>query len=150
MSELGIGVVSSILAVLIVFFVQCIWKGIVEPWYEERIYSDAKIEGVWELTYPELHLKESVTLKRKGHSVTGTIVVTASSDTGKTYELDGRFKNLILTVSYSATDKSALDSGTFTLMLVDNGRRFNGVSSLYVDGQNKIESHKCTWSKKVL
>lgn len=67
MGAIAIGIISGLLATFIVVVIQKLWVSAIEPWYEERIYKDAHIEGVWEGIYPELDLKEIITLKRNSH-----------------------------------------------------------------------------------
>jgi hypothetical protein len=71
---------------------------ILVPWFEERVYKDAQIEGKWFSLYPttEEHRQETISLTRHGHAVTGTMICTAGFDEGEQYQLSGSFRNLIL------------------------------------------------------
>jgi len=148
MEPIAIGIISGLLTTFIVVVIQKLWSGAIEPWYEERIYRDAKIEGTWEGLYPEIDLKEVVTLKRTAHKVEGVVAIVEGPDQGKTYEISGTFKNLILTASYSAVDRRSLDRGSYTLMLKNNGQRFEGFSSFYEDTGSKVDSGACIWVRK--
>jgi len=148
MAEIGIGIIAGLLTTILVVLVQKIWVSAVEPWYEERVYKDAKIEGEWEVTYPAIKLSELATLKRKGHKISGVVAVIEGPDRGKTYEVEGLFKNLLLTLSYSAMDRASLDRGTYTLILRDNGRKLEGASAFYEDGTNSIDKQACDWERK--
>jgi len=61
---------------LLVFIFNNVWKKIIEPWWEERLYRDVEIEGTWIATYPDstTGCEEIVEMKRNGHRVYGTIV----------------------------------------------------------------------------
>jgi hypothetical protein len=52
--SLIVGVVSGVVTTILVFSFRIVWKKIIMPWYEERLYQGAKIEGVWssEITFP--------------------------------------------------------------------------------------------------
>lgn len=148
MEPIAIGIISGLLTTFIVVVLQKLWVSAIEPWYEERIYKDAYIEGVWEGVYPELKLKEIITLKRKSHCVEGVIAIVEGPDQGKTYEISGTFKNLILTASYNSVNRQSLDRGTYTLMLRNNGSKLEGYSAFYEDDTSKIIYGACVWNRK--
>jgi hypothetical protein len=149
METIGVGIVSGIFVTFIVFVFQCLWVNAIQPWYEERVYKDARIEGGWKITYPSLECEEHVELKRKGHTVTGVVIVMHGNDQGKSYKLEGTFKNLILTASYSADNPRTLDRGSFALLLGDNGNRLRGHSVIYHDEKNSMDSAPCVWNREV-
>jgi hypothetical protein len=148
MEALGVGIVSGLVVTLIVVVFRGLWIAVIQPWYEERIYRDAKIEGQWKSTYANSDDEELIELKRKGHRVSGVITVTQGTDHGKAYNLDGTFKNLILTASYSAMSQSSLDRGSYTLMLIHNGQKFKGHCAYYCDEENQILSEECEWERE--
>jgi len=148
MDSIAIGIIAGLITTFIVIVIQKLWSGAVEPWYEERIYKDARIEGVWEGTYPDIDLKEIITLKRVAHSVSGIVAIVEGPNQGQTYELSGTFKNLILTVTYSAKDRESLDRGSYTLMLKNNGKTMEGHSVFYEDDMNEIVTGPCVWKRK--
>jgi len=143
-----LGIISGLITTFIVIVIQKLWGSVIEPWYEERIYKDAKIEGIWEGVYPDLDLKEIVTLKRNSHHIEGVIAIVEGPDQGKTYEITGTFKNLILSASYSAIDRKSLDRGAYTMMLKNNGDKLVGFSAFYEDDLNAVVSGQCTWTRK--
>lgn len=149
MNEFAVGIYSGLITSLLVFAFQSQWKKIIVPWYEERIYKDARIEGNWEIEYDGIARREIIALERKAHSVSGTIVGIAGEDIGKSYKLDGVFKNLLLTASYSSEDRTSLDRGTFTLFLGDNGNTLKGCSSYYEDESGTVTSDNCKWRRKI-
>lgn len=148
MENIAIGIVSGLLTAFLVIVIRKLWVSVVVPWYEECIYKDAHIEGTWEGVYPELELKEIITLKRNSHFVEGIIAIVEGPDQGKTYEVTGTFKNLILTASYNSLNKQNLDRGTYTLMLRNNGSSLEGYSAFYEDDSNKIMYGNCVWNRK--
>ena len=118
------------------------------PWFEERVYKDARIEGEWFSLYPLGERQEVITLKRHGHSVTGTITCTKSRtgrDEGQQYDVQGSFRNMILPLTYEAHDRSKTDRGTITLKLIDNAARFDGKIAAYGDEGDLILSTDVIW-----
>ena len=74
MDELVIGVVSGLVASFIVFVLHKLYLSVIRPWIEDRVYKDARIEGRWCISYPEMsEVEEQVTLERSAHKVTGQI-----------------------------------------------------------------------------
>jgi hypothetical protein len=45
--SLGSGVISGLVASGLLLFFSSFWSSSIVPWYEERIYKDARIEGKW-------------------------------------------------------------------------------------------------------
>src|SRR5262245_49878528 len=101
--SLAIGIVSGIVATLLVFAFRGLWEKIFVPWYEELRYQDAEIKGVWlsEITFPEGEKnKHRMQLNRVGHTVLGTTVCYEGYSEGNSYDFRGTFKNLTLTCTY--------------------------------------------------
>ena len=68
------------------------------------------------------------------------MVTLNGANTGNVYNFKGLFKNLILTASYTSNAKGALDRGTITLMLVNNGSTLKGYCSFYEDSSSQVIS----------
>lgn len=148
MESIFTGIVSGLLVAIILVIFQKIWVASLVPWYEEKIYKDAEIEGEWGGRYRGTKIKDNVTLKRSGHAVSGVIVIVEGADQGKTFEFAGTFKNLILTVNYSSLNRRSLDRGSYTLTLRHNGEKFEGFCNIYEDTSGKIISVPCVWTRK--
>lgn len=133
LENLWLGVISGLVATFLSLVIARIWKLIVEPWFEERIYKDAQIEGRWRssgsFVFPETgEVQQSFiwNIRRAGHRVFGTIVCTSGPEDGKTYIFEGEFRNLLFTATYSSDSQSALERGTVSYMLVNNGNTLQG------------------------
>ncbi|WP_375605733.1 hypothetical protein [Flavobacterium davisii] len=87
-------------------------------------------------------------LKRKGHQINGRIIEIGGASDIHTYDLNGSFKNLILTASYESTSKSHIDRGALSLMLVENGRLLEGFFSSYNDNEHCMSPMKCYLYKR--
>lgn len=151
-SNITIGIVSGLFTTLVVVVFHRLWISVIEPWYEERIYKDAKIEGRWksETDYSGIKLTELYVLQRKSHSITGTATVLEGPVPwqGKTFTIEGVFKNMILTASYTSTDPSTFDRGTLTLMLENNGQTLCGQLIFYFDPEHRVKATTVEWQKQ--
>jgi len=148
MNEIGIGIVSGLITTFLIVVLREVWLKIIEPWYEERVYKDARIEGRWRTKYGSIDNKEIVELQRTGHSISGKITVVGGADQGMVYDISGTFNNLLLTGSYVPVNRSCLDRGSFTLMLVSNGERLEGHTSYYLDGEHTVVPDSYVWVRE--
>lgn len=60
----------------------------------------------------------------------------------------GLFKNLILSGTYETFNKENMDRGAFSLMLIDNGKKFEGFFSVYNDDNHSISPMQCILRKQ--
>jgi len=45
------GLISGAVVTLFIIIFRSIWIKIIEPWFEDRVYKDAQIEGKWFTLY---------------------------------------------------------------------------------------------------
>ena len=149
-SNLIVGLISGLTVSFIVMFLGKIWRDIIEPWFEERVYKDMHIEGKWFSLYvSDIDLRtETVNLKRKGHSVTGTLMCNSGGDDGEEYTLTGSFRNLLLPLTYETSDKKKTDRGTITLMSSHNGERLVGKVAMYHTKLDEVSTAPVLWFRK--
>ena len=113
-NQLGQGIVAGVMAAGIVGFVVLVWRRILEPWYEERLYKGVEISGAWEgsIEYPTGGKNNLVIdLRRKAYVVTGSAVCVEGVDKGMRWNLVGTFRNNILTFTYDSASKREIDRG---------------------------------------
>lgn len=141
------GLVSGVLATLLVFVFRSVWNGVVVPWFEERIYKDIRIEGAWYSFYPSSSDKrqEVISIERQGHAVTGKITCSNGNDSGETYLVAGSFRNMLLPLTYESADSKKSDRGTITMQSVHNGERFVGKLAFYFTTQDEISTIDVIW-----
>src|SRR5271166_3798072 len=119
MSELAFslvtGIISGVIATFLIVIFAWFWRTVVEPWYENLVYKDARIEGRWGakgifdfLGQGRLEEEFTWTLTRVGHSVKGIIVCVSGPDKGLTYDVVGTFRNLVLTATYTSQNPATL------------------------------------------
>ena len=141
------GLVSGLVVTLFVLVFRNLWKTIIVPWFENRVYKDIHIEGKWFGLYPstpELR-QDVVSLTRHGHLITGKMICSKGFDEGEEYTLCGSFRNLLLPLTYESTDKSKSDRGTITLKCIRNGERLSGKIALYQTITDRIEAANIIW-----
>lgn len=148
MDSIILGIVSGLLTSFVVICLQGVWRNTLLPLYEECVYKDLKIEGLWVIKYPGTEMEEQVELKRRAHFVSGKIVSLKGADAGKEYTFEGIFKNLIVTGSYSSSSRAGLDRGVFSLMVKNNGIGLEGHGLVYNDETHSVDAVKCEWFKK--
>lgn len=142
------GLVSGLVVTVLVIIFRSIWLKIIVPWFEDRVYKDAHIEGTWFSLYPTLVelREEAITLQRRGHAVTGTMVCVAGGhDEGLQYKVRGSFRNMLLPLVYESKDKAKTDRGSLTLRLVRNANRMEGKIALYHSDTDTVDSWHVVW-----
>ncbi len=87
----------------------------------------------------------SITLERKGHVVTGTMLSIKGKNEGRHYKISGTFKNLILTATYESTDKKEIERGSLSLMLKHNGKCFYGYIVALDDEEHDLGAARTHW-----
>lgn len=149
------GLVSGLIATFFAVGFARFWKTVVEPWFENMVYKDARVEGRWLArgTFDFLNLGQveeefSVTLRRIGHHVCGTAVCVSGPDKGLTYHLDGTFRNLLLTCTYTSQNSAALDRGVYSLMLLNNGKTLRGHCLYYCYLEHDVRTCAYEWNRE--
>ena len=137
------GLLSAFLATSVMLLIRHLWTSILEPWYEDRIYKDALIEGRWTGIGTFEHDEEEELLwilNRRGHAVSGTILCLTGPDQGRSYVFSGEFRNMVLTATYETADRACVDRGTVNMMLLNDGQTLLGHCSYYCPSRHQIES----------
>lgn len=141
------GLISGAIVTLSVIVFRSFWKSVVVPWFEDRVYKDARIEGKWFSLYPgdQPYRQETIVLERRGHAIRGTMICTNGADEGDSYSLSGSFRNLLLPLIYESSDRSRIDRGTITLRSTDDGRGFSGRLAAYGSQDDEVFSARVVW-----
>lgn len=144
------GLISGLIVTLFVFSFRHFWNSIIVPWFEERVYKDAQIEGKWFGFYPETddYRQDIITLKRHGHAIQGQMICKNGGDEGIEYSVYGSFRNMLLPLVYESTDKTATDRGSITLRWINNGEVLSGKIALYNTNTDTIVAGPIVWFRK--
>jgi hypothetical protein len=145
--QLATGLISGLVVTFIAILGRSVWAKVVVPWFEERVYKDAHIEGKWFSLYPESPRirQEVINLERHGHQISGTMICINGGDKGEKYNLSGSFRNLILPLTYESTEKGKTDRGSLTLMCLANGEVLKGQIANYDTNHNTVQSAGVIW-----
>ena len=98
------GVVASLLSVFITTVAVAVWRAIIIPWYEERLYKGPEIKGAWETSIDYINAGSNriiYYLSRQGINVKGYAHCHEGPEKGMFWTLTGEFKNLILNLIFS-------------------------------------------------
>lgn len=147
---LASGLISGLVVSLLVVFISRFWAYVVVPWFEDRIYKDAHIEGKWFGLYPATvdYRQDIVVLKRHGHAICGKMVCVHGDDEGEEYALSGSFRNMILPLTYETLDKHKTDRGTITLICSRNGEQLIGKIALYETMTDRVTTGNIIWFRR--
>lgn len=111
------------------------WPIIRSLFDEESRRQGAQISGSWEAIedFPasKSQNKYTMELKCRGGRVTGQHVCIDGPDKGKTFNLNGSYKDQILTFTWMPDNRAALESGTVTARL-SKDKRLEG-HGLYIE-----------------
>ena len=145
------GLISAILLGLSLYLFRTVWKFWIEPWYENKLYCDARIDGEWTATLTAHETApdcENVVIKQTGHAVTGQIECVSGPDANRKYIFTGVIRNQILSAYYWNASKGSIDSGSFSLHLEGDGNELNGYSAYYQDQKNNVVGREYKWLRK--
>ncbi|RNC85886.1 MAG: hypothetical protein ED557_03705 [Balneola sp.] len=177
LENISIGIVAGLLTAFITIVLRALWVRILIPWFEELLYKDIKIEGVWIGLYIDnYHLIEQgtiepgeedwnkmletvaedgyspseirVNLKRNGYRIRGDFLGISGSEKGTIAKLEGEFKNLILSGIYDTKDNQIIDKGSFSFISIKNGTMLKGYFSSYENNSHSIRPFYCLLKKE--
>lgn len=142
-----IGITSGLIVTLFVLVFRSFWNSVVTPWFENRVYKDARIEGKWYgiLADAPYFKQELITLTRSGHEISGKMICISGPDEGEEYILSGSFRNMILPLTYESSNAKKTDRGSLTLMCIRNGNRLTGKIASYSTGTDSVQAHSILW-----
>ena len=146
-----IGVCSGMIASAVGLIIRSIWLNSIKPAFENAVYKDIKIEGKWIGSYKRdgNHAVNEylLSLTRKSHGISGTLIGTKGGDEGRVFTLKGSFRNLILTSTFESTNDVCLERGCLNLMVKNNGKSLSGVFTNYFDSAHEVSARDITFSR---
>ena len=177
LENITIGIVAGLVTAFITIVLRSLWIKVLIPWFEELLYKDIKIEGIWNgvfidsidlamngiLMPNEENLGEylktgteseyqsseiRMNLKRNGYKISGTFLGISGSEKGTISDIRADFKNLLLSGVYETSDKAIIDKGSFNLIAINNGKVLKGYFSAYENGSHSIRPFYCLLKKE--
>lgn len=142
LTSLLLGIVGGLVTSACVFFFGRIWRLNIEPWFEDLVYKDARIEGNWrgETTRNSIPRVVVWEISQTGHRITATATPISGPNEGKRFNVEGMFRNSVLTVTYCMQSNQTLERGCLALKLINNGQRLQGHILRYDGLKEKVES----------
>jgi hypothetical protein len=142
LAQVLLAILSGIVASACVVFIGSIWRSIIEPWFEDRVYQDARIDGNWRGETIRNSITREVVweIRQRGHRIKANATPISGPNEGKRFKVEGMFRNSLLTVTYRMDSNQTLERGCVALKLINNGQRLQG-HILRFDGQKeKVET----------
>lgn len=139
------GVIISILTVATINLFKTSYKTIVNRIIRYYNRYDIDIEGEWigiphADDYEDPQYQETISIRRMGENITGTVRTTQGKYTGRIYVLEGKFRNLTLMATYKSKDGKNLECGSYCVALTDIGNTFKGYVTYCPDDHREIKT----------
>jgi|GEM_PF-5312655 len=150
-SEVLQGILSGIFTTGLLWLVNDVYLKIVLPWYKETTYTGAEISDTWEsiVTYKNDEKNKLIYQLERSHTkVKGIAKCLEGNEINREWYLNGYFENSILTLTYHCLDKTKIDKGSITLMLINNGSTLEGHINYYSDKDHTIKSVAVEFTRK--
>jgi hypothetical protein len=112
------------------------------------VRQSVSIQGHWDAAYERdgQKMDERAHLKQLLHVVWGEI---SNQGNHRRYRIRGTFRNRILAATYDLVgDKSAIDTGTFTVRLKDDGNSMVGTYSWLEGAHDLPQAGAYSWSRR--
>jgi hypothetical protein len=157
MDQTGIGVVSGILTAAILVLAAYLFKEVVIPWYQSKVYEGISIAGTWhadldpETSTPERRVENDMTLHQHGHKVTGSVVkrsTTGDKRITEDFTLEGRIRDRFFYDYMYPKDKDRLSALSFLYEVKGNGSTLLGLRVFYHILESEIKSLPEVWRKQ--
>jgi len=130
------------------WLIKNIWTKILHPLWINITSGDFRIDShSWVGDLDVDGHREKIELKQRGYRVSCRAVTTDGLWKGRTYLLDGEFRNSVLIMKWRSADKEHNDSGTASLKLLPSHEKLIGYS-LHIDQKSgAIKSARYEWKK---
>ena len=143
-----LGITSSLVATFIVLGVSWIFKNIVIPWYADKIYRGARLDGHWvrsriagieanTINYPLAKMN----LKQHGEKISGFYHHGENNHEKGTkldnYKVSGHISNSFLSLTFTPTENDNIDAVTLILYIYNkNHKLIMKGKALYISSES--------------
>lgn len=150
-----IGVVSGILASLLLFISSEFIRKIAIPWYQQMIYSGITISGDWkaEVVNPSGNTQTmTMDLKQKANKLTGTITVSKQIQSSKAaeiknYSLEGTIRDRFVSLVGKNASQRNLGVHVELLEVVGDGETMQGKRTWYSATEKLVNAEDIIWKR---
>ena len=156
MQSLGMGVLSGVVASLIILFSTSVVKGVLLPWYRQFVYKGVDISGSWRALKnpPDPPPLRTLTLElvQQAHSITGAAIITATPEdvsTPRSFKLVGSLSDRFLEFRMKQVDKKQLGIVVGLFEVIGDGNTMSGVMLGYNIATREINPSAVTLVRSV-
>lgn len=124
MEKFIIDVIVGLVVALLILVAKWQWPLIKSLFDEESRRQAAQIAGTWDATedFSGSKTQDTFTMEIncRGGRVSGTHTCLTGPDQGKRFDIEGRYKDQVLTFAWMPSSREALESGTITAKLTQD------------------------------
>lgn len=133
--DLFVGVILGTITTFLLFIVKEFWTSTVKPRIERILYKDIRLDGEWEvIAHYDQPRTRKMYLQQQAYRLTGELISTQGNDNPSKWLLEGEVRNLIVTLTYTASHPHSRGRGTITLIVQNGGERLHGYSAYLSTG----------------
>lgn len=118
-----VGIFTGVISAILVAFSNNIYKTIVLPWFQSKVYRGVLLEGKWEgyMEIDSIKWDMGLVIKQKGNKVSGTLTAKSIDSNAKKKETDMIFEGNIydgyLIINCTSTDSHDISFGAMILKI---------------------------------
>ena len=151
-SNIVVGIVSGLVTALLIYLFVFVWKTVIVPAYERRIYRGHSLLGSWVLSDNEGNWEQTEVLEisQTADRLSGRQILTPKQDVilpPRTLILTGIIRDRFVTMTFESPDRKRVGYGCFIGEIIADGDRLSGYASYYDILRNSIQSKKVTYKR---
>jgi hypothetical protein len=152
-----LGIVSGLITSVLVYLIVLVFNKIVQPWFQDIIYSGVRIDGQW---YTQKTFRngdtiqdELLELNQHAHKISGTRTLTKRYKANdsieiKTFKIEGKIRDRYVLLSFDNIDKRKFGIESSLYEITSGGEDLIG-STIWTDvGTNSITHSNETLKRK--
>ncbi|MGY0613424.1 hypothetical protein [Luteimonas sp. A501] len=144
MLSLIVGIVSSLIATALFISGSELLRRVALPWYADKIYRGARIDGRWEafeFDGQPIEAPMQLDLMQRGDTVSGTYSHKNNSGTTDIYEISGRIRDGYFLATFTPQSNRHIDGGTMLMFISNKKDNFLMTgSTLYFGDAGKVDA----------
>ena len=114
-----IGVLTGVLSAILIAFSNNIYKSIILPWFQSKVYQGVLIEGHWKgyMQINSVKWDMSLSIKQKGNRVSGILLAKSTDPNAKKKETDMKITEIMGMDAEQFTQIAMIAQGDFLKLL---------------------------------
>lgn len=158
-----VGVIAGIITYIVIEIAIKIFRNMVIPWYQTRIYKGHNIQGEWYghsatvdgtgeyNSSPES--ESTISVRQQGNKIRGELLLTMQPNgekCRKLFQLEGSFVDTILVLNLNAKDTNNMGIGSLIMKLTENGEKLKGKQTfISAHDWSTVASRDQIWIRRV-